>query len=542
MQNAGTRRRKAYWVAFKVGMSYMWLSIMRRIKGQGYWEEHVKDYNRKNATRIKDAMLDLQGLFIKFGQLISILSNALPKEFRAPLEELQDNVPADSFAEMQKAMREALDRDPMEIFSYIDPTPLAAASIGQVHRAKIGDKDVIIKIQHPNIDNLIRIDLVIIKRVVMLFSRIFKINGIEHLYKQVEQMMEEELDYHKEAKSMATIKKNLMTEPRFYIPEVYEELTSRKMIVQEYCEGVKISDLTQMKEWGIDSTEVANLLIKGFCKMILEDGFYHADPHPGNILINKYGQIILLDFGAVAELSTDMKNGIPQFIKCMLKQDAEQMVTILRQLGFIANRGDAARIAEKLIDDIQDFIRHELKMENINLQDISADQFQRAFALINIKEITQIARIPKEWVLLNRAVVLVSGIAFLLAPELNPVDTVKPYLQKQLMGQVGGIAQHAIGGVVDQFKAVLTLPLQVQKTLKRLNKGKIEIEIRSLEKELKGIHKVARQFIWLAFFVASIYFYLEVSKTETHPYLVVGFQVTSGFSLLGFLWNMYRRQ
>ena len=541
MQSAATRRRKAYWVATKVGMSYLWLSFLRRIRGQGYWDKHIKNYNLKNATRIKNAMLELQGLFIKFGQLISILSNALPKEFRAPLEELQDNVPADSFAEMQKAMRDELGRDPAEIFSFIDPKPLAAASIGQVHRAKIGTQEVIIKIQHPNIDELIRIDLVIIKRVVRLFARFFKINGANHLYTQVEQMMAEELDYEQEAQSMKIIKENLLSEPRFYIPKVYDEYTSRKMIVQEFCAGAKISDLAQMDSWGIDKEEIAKIIIKGFCHMIMTDGFYHADPHPGNLLINEYGQIILLDFGAVAKLSNEMRSGIPKLIRATLQQDAEEMVIILRQLGFIANNGDAARIAEKLIDNLQDFVHNELKLENLNFQEITTDQLQQAFALINIKEITQIAQIPKEWVLLNRAVVLVSGISFLLAPEMNPVNIVKPYLQKELLGQAGGAAQNLAGDVVGQIQAALTLPRQVQKTLKRLNKGKIEIEIRSLEKELKGIHKVGKQFVWLAFFVASIYFYLHISELGNHPFLLVFFQAIGIFSFLGFAWNITKR-
>lgn len=541
MQSATTRRRKAYWVAFKVGMSYLWLNFMRRLKGQSYWEDHIKDYNKKNATRIKNVMLELQGLFIKFGQLISILSNALPKEFRAPLEELQDNVPADSFAEMLYAMEKSLGRDPKEVFSFIDPKPLAAASIGQVHRAKIGTREVIVKIQHPNIDELIRIDLVIIKRIVKLFARIFKINGAAHLYKQVEQMMAEELDYEQEAQSMKIIKENLRSEPRFYIPEVYDEYTSRKMIVQEFCDGTKISNLAQLDTWGVDRNEVAEIIIKGFCHMIMEDGFYHADPHPGNVLVNQYGQIVLLDFGATARLSDSMRSGIPQFIKATLRQDAEQMVVILRQLGFIANHGDASRIAEKIIDNLQDFVHNELQMDNLNLQDITTEQFQRAFALINVKEITQIARIPKEWVLLNRAVVLVSGISYLLAPNMNPVDIVKPYLQKEIVGQIGGAAQNMAGEVLHQIQSALTLPGQIQKTLKRLNKGKIEIEIRSLEKELKGIHGVARQFVWLAFFITSVYFYLSISDTGGHTILLITFKVLGVFSFLGFAWNITKR-
>jgi ubiquinone biosynthesis protein len=540
MQKAGTRRRKAYWVFFKVALSYVWLFLGSKIRGKAYWTTRIKKVNKRSAERIKHVMLDLQGLFIKFGQLISTLSNILPEEFRTPLEALQDDVPAHSFSQMEIAIKKELGKLPKDIFSSIDPIPLAAASIGQVHRATIGDKEVIVKIQHPQIEELVLVDLSIIKKIVGMVARFMKIKGMEHLYQQVEQMIEEELDYVQEAQSMQLIKKNLANEPRIYIPVVYEQYSSKRVLTMEYCQGSKISDLEQLSKWGHDLQGLSELLVRVFCKMILADGFYHADPHPGNLLVNQKGQIVLLDFGAVARLSPEMKDGIPKLISCTIKQDTEEMVKVLRKLGFLAHGDDTAKIAEVLIDSIQDFVYNELKLENMNIQNITPDQMRKAFKLINIKEMTQIMQIPKDWVLLNRAVVLVSGVSFLLSPDWNPIQTIDPYLKKQLLDNRGSFTSLVVNSFKNQLNTVVAIPLELKKALRKINKGKLEIEVKNIKEDLKGIQLVAQQMVWLVFFIASMHFYIHIGNNIIYPNLYLLFQGTAVLSLVCFCWNALR--
>lgn len=534
MHKASTRRRKAYWVALKVGLSYLWLYLVSKIRGKKYWSARIKEKNIKNAERIKDMMLELQGLFIKAGQLISTLSNVLPEEFRAPLEELQDNVPPHSFEIINRVIERELGKPVHELFTEFNEIPIAAASIGQAHRAKIGTQEVVVKIQHPEIDKLAHIDLTIIERIVKMVAYFMNIKGIEHLYQQVEQMIEEELDYYQEAESMQIIKQNLKEEKEVYIPDVYKKYSSKRVLTIEYCEGVKISDLTQIRAWGIDLGELAEHLVQVYCQMVLIDGFYHADPHPGNVLVNQQGQIILIDFGAVSTLSPAMKDGIPQLIKYMIQQDAEEMVKILRKLGFITHGKDTAKVATKLIDDIQDFIENELQLETLNMQDLSEEQLRKALKLINIKEMTQIMQIPKDWVLLNRAAVLVGGVVFLLKPDWNPVQTLKPYLEEELIGGKGGLANLILDSVKLQANALLTLPVETQKAFKRLNQGKVEIEVKNIKKSLGQIQMVGQQMVWLLAFIAAIYFYLQLDATNSYPYLMILFQFFGTVSFLGF--------
>jgi len=539
MQSAGARRRKAYLVAFRVALSYFWLYLSTKIKGKTHWEKNIKATNQRNAERIKNVMLALQGLFIKFGQLISILSNVLPDEFRKPLEELQDNVPPHTFSKIEKVFQKELGQSPHELYTSFDPKPIAAASIGQVHRAKLGDQDVVVKIQHPQIDELLQVDLAIIKRLVGLVARFMDIKGIDYLYEQVEKMIEEELDYKQEAASMQRVKENLATNPKVYIPKVYEDYTTKKILTIEYCEGVKISNLEQIDAWGHDRAALTELFVQTCCQMILIDGFYHADPHPGNVMVNKQGQIIFIDFGAVSHLSDEMKEGIPQLIDCIIKQDSEEMVVLLRKLGFIGQGEEIAKVAEHVIETVQDFIYNELKLQSLNINDLSPEQLRKSFQLIGIqRQMTKIIQIPKDWVLLHRAVALISGVAFHLTPDWNPITTLQPYLRQELKDS--DWVKQTINSVRNQLGVIAKLPMELQKTLRKANTGKLVIEVKNIE-ELTAIREKGQQFIWLILFIASVYFYLQLEQMHAYGLLYYLFQITGVASFITFVWSAIRQ-
>ena len=507
MQKASVRRRKAYWTATRVALSYWWLYLRSRIFGPQYWADRIRHKNSVNANRLKDTMLELQGLFIKAGQLISTLSNVLPEEFRGPLEELQDQAPPQSYEVISEVIQRELGKPIKAIFARFDIEPIAAASIGQAHRANLNGKEVVVKIQHPEIEQLAHIDLTIIERIVRSFARFMNIKGIEHLYKQVEQMIEEELDYVQEAVSMQIVKQNLAQESNVYVPEVYTAFSSKRILTIEYCEGTKINNTLQIDKWGLSRATLTENLVHVYCQMILIDGFYHADPHPGNILVNEAGQIILLDFGAVSKLSPEMKQGIPSLLQFILQQNVDEVVRLLRRLGFIAEGEIAGQIAKRLLDDVQDFMDNELQIETLNIHDISPDQLRMALQLINIKEMTQIMQIPKDWVLLNRAVVLVGGVIFTLTPEWNPINTLKPYLEEELLGGKTGMARIALSSLKQQMYAATTLPIETQKFLKRANHGRLEVEVRDIQLNFNRLQQIGQQLVWLIAFGIGVYFY-----------------------------------
>ncbi|MGH1335347.1 MAG: ABC1 kinase family protein [Aureispira sp.] len=542
MQKASVRSIKAYWTATRVGLSYLWLYLRTKIFGPQYWKDHIRQKNTINANRLKNTMLELQGLFIKAGQLISTLSNVLPEEFRGPLEELQDQAPPHSYEVISQVIERELGQSIETIYDRFDIKPIAAASIGQAHRASLNGKEVVVKIQHPEIDQLAHVDLTIIERIVRSFARFMKIKGIEHLYEQVEKMIEEELDYFQEAISMQRIKQNLAGEDSIYIPEVYTAYSSKRVLTMEYCEGVKINNLVQLDQWDINRSALTENLVRIYCQMIFVDGFYHADPHPGNILVNEAGQIILLDFGAVSKLSPEMKQGIPSLLQYVLEQNVDEMVRLLKRLGFIADGEAAGQIARRLLDDVQNFVDNELQIETLNIQEISPEQLRMALQLVNIKEMTQIMQIPKDWVLLNRAVVLVGGVVFTLTPEWNPVNTLKPYLEEELLGGKAGMAKIALHSLKQQLNAATTLPTEMQKFLKRANHGRLEIEVRDMKDHFSRLQRIGQQLVWLIAFGMCTAFYFWLAPQSIYSNWAIFFQGGSAFSFLAFLWSSIRRR
>ena len=532
------RRRKAYWTAFKVFGSYLKLGFLSKLFGQRYYEEKLPLTNKRNAERIKKTVLELQGLFIKFGQLISVLSNILPDEFRTPLESLQDKIPARPYAEVEASIKSEFGKTPTELFTSFEQTPIAAASIGQVHRAKIGEIDVAVKIQHSNILNVAEADLNVIENLVKLMARFWNIGGIDNLYLQVRQMVEEELDYSREAISMQTIRENLISNPelKVVIPKVFQEYCSSKVIVTEFCVGTNIGHLDEWKDWDIDHDDLVERFLKLYCKMILVDGYYHADPHPGNILVNKKGEIILLDFGAVARLSPEMKKAIPELLQAILKNDNERMVEAMRKMGCISTSKDANKVADKFLNTIKDFLQNEVKIDNLNIEvNVNPTSIVNLVNDLDISNLTRTFQVPKDWVLLNRVVVLVAGIANQVAPNLNPVHTIRPYIKNHLLEEEGGLSNFIISSLKNQVVTAISLPNDLSTFLNNANKGKLELKISDLSAGMQLLYRLGQQILYAILFLTNTY-YLASFDAQASPkmyYFLISLSVLFFFFFIG---------
>ncbi|RME97789.1 MAG: AarF/ABC1/UbiB kinase family protein [Bacteroidetes bacterium] len=474
------RMRRAYWVAAQVMCSYLWLFLKRKLLGNSYYERKIGALHERNAVRVKAAVLELQGLFIKVGQLLSILSNFLPEAFQEPLEELQDQVPARPYAEIKARIERELGAAPEQLFAHFDPVPIAAASIGQVHRARLADgTEVVVKVQHANIEAIAQVDLQVIDRLQSLVAWWFGIKGIDHVYTQVREMIEAELDFTEEAKAMQIIAANLAEETGLRIPATHPDYCTARVLTTTWCAGVKISNLNQLRAWELDLEELTARLLRIYCVMVLRDGFYHADPHPGNILVQEDGTLVLLDFGAVAKLPPNMRRGIGELIDAAVRNDTPAMVEVCRSIGFIAPGREAELLAERMIEALRTFLQQEIKLEGLNFKDIEVDPFQNSlFELIQkigIGGITSTVQVPKEHVLLNRMATLLLGISNSLAPQYNPMQVVRPYVQEFVLeGQ-----QDLVGFVTRLLREtageVLGLPSELQRVLKQTRRGGLDV-------------------------------------------------------------------
>ncbi len=519
--NRSWRIRKAYWTAFKVVLSYLWLSLKSKIFGKKYYTTRIVDLHLKNANRIKKAILELQGLFIKIGQLLSILTNFLPEAFQKPLEALQDQIPARPYAEIEQRILAELGKKPEQLFAHFEKVPIAAASIGQAHKATLKNGTaVVVKVQHANIEKVAETDLNIIKKLTHWASMIYDIKGMEYAYTQVRKMIEEELDFRQEARSMQQIQENLILEEGLKIPEVQEAYSTNRVLTTSFYEGAKINNVAQLSEWKINRRAIANRLIHAYCQMVFEDGFYHADPHPGNILIQKDGTIVLLDFGAVASLKPETRTGLLELIEAAAKNDTEKIIKALKKLGFIADERKAEQIAEKVIDAFRNFLQNEVQFEGLNLTNIKVNPFESSlFSLttqIGLKSIANTVQVPKDYVLLNRMVTLLLGICNTLDPHTNPLEVVQPYFKKFILGEKGDLVKYLTDLLQKTIADTISLPHEIRKTLRKIQRGEVEIQLAGNTKKTQLIYALGQQLIYTLLSIAAISFsYLFYQNQQT---------------------------
>jgi ubiquinone biosynthesis protein len=499
---------RAYATTFLVIFSYVWLSAKSRAFGRTYREERITATHRRNARRVEATILSLQGLFIKVGQLLSILANFLPEEFRSELEGLQDQVPPRPFAEIRARIESEL--GPVEEhFADLIETPIASASLGQVHEARLLDGTrVAVKVQHADIDEIVRLDLKTIRRIMAIVQWFVPIQGLDAYYHQIKELLREELDFALEADHIERISKNFKADARLRFPVPIRAQSTRRVLTSTFVDGLKVNDLAGLDALGIDKKDVARRLLRIYCQMIFVDGLYHADPHPGNVLVDASGAIVLLDFGAVAELSQEMKAGIPEFLEGVLRRDTDRLIKALRKMGFLSRTTDPT-VSEKIIEYFHRRFQEEVKIESFNLKDIKIDP-QRGLENIldlrkmniGLKELSGAFHIPKDWVLLERTILLLYGCCTQLDPECNPTAIVQPYLQEFVLGNRDW-TRIAVEAVREMALGAVTLPDDLKKYLTRATRGELEVRVRGVTEGARTVYAVGRQVIYTAVGIAT---------------------------------------
>jgi len=494
---------RAYTTTFIVIASYVALAVRARVFGRIWRDAHIGAVHTRNARRVYRAIVDLQGLFIKIGQLLSIMANFLPDEFRVELEALQDQVPPRPYAEIAERLERELGPR-MAMISSLEREPIASASLGQVHGAYLVDgRRVCFKVQHREIDRIVVLDLATIRHIMRIVRWFAPVQGLDAYYHQIKELLSQELDFELEADNIERIARNFAKDDRVVFPEPLRELCTRRVLTTTFVEGVKVSDVTALDGLGVDKREVARRLVRLYCQMIFVDGVYHADPHPGNLLVQKEGKIVLLDFGAVAELSPRMREGITEFLEGVLRRDTDRLVKSMRKMGFISRATDDT-LSERIIEYFHRRFQEEVRLDSFNLKDLRIDPQRGLENLldlrrmnIGLRELSGAFHIPKDWVLLERTLLLVYGCCSLLDPELNPVAIIQPYLHQYVLGS-RDFAQIAMESIRDVAIGAMTLPEDVRRFLTKASRGELEVRVRGLREGTTALYAAARQMIYTA--------------------------------------------
>ncbi len=492
---------RAFGVTFGILISISFFHLCGTIFGKEWEERRRPAVYAKNAQRLRRLLLSLRGIFIKAGQLISILSNFLPDYFRKELEDLQDQIPPRPLGEISARIRKELGKDPGALFAEFDQHPIASASLAQVHLARLHDgRRAAVKVQYLDIEANTKKDLRTIKQLLSFYGFFLRIKGLGHLHSQFSQMIQEELDFRLEAQHIETIAANFAGNPRVLFPKVIHELSAERVLTTEFMDGVKISDLEKLAEQNIDRQALAERVVTAYCQMIFVDGIYHADPHPGNILVQPDGSIVFVDFGAVAKISSEMKSGILEFFQGVLKRDNDQISAALEQMGLVALHEDTRHV-EQLIDYIYSRFLKQMTVESWNLSDIHVSMEDKLEMMvdfskmdISLRELMATFQIPKDLVLMSRTLLLLMGLCTHLSPTMNPLKTIQPYLQTFVLGQDKNWVKIIETAVKDLLLSAVTIPGDLQSFLQKANRG--ELELKGLSESANLVYALGHQVIY----------------------------------------------
>jgi ubiquinone biosynthesis protein len=438
-------------------------------------DKPVMEYTR--WERIRMVAEELGPTFIKLAQVLSNRPDIIPEELVKEFEKLQDRVPPFEFAKVKEIVERETGKRLEDIFDEFNQKPMASASIGQVHKAKLKTgEDVVVKVQRPDVEETIALDLGIIKEAVKRADRYLKKQGVlnaEEVVRVFERAITKELDYRNEARNIDRFRTTYRNRSDFYVPKAYREYSTNKVLIMEFAKGCKITDVQQLKEWGISPARVVEKGMDIYLSQIFEFGYFHGDPHPGNVLVNEDGKIILLDFGMVGQLMPKDKYAFAGIFIAMSRHDARDMANQMRKLAVEDNITDMRQFVYDLNDLIEDYAY--LDVSESSIQDV----IQRLQKIMYEYHIT----VPGGVFLVFRAFAILEGIGKKLHPNFKTYEFIRPYGQRLLTEQLKpeNLANEAAQRFSNITGFLNSFPVELRGIMQQISKGKLHSEI-----ELQG--------------------------------------------------------
>ncbi|MBU4464370.1 MAG: AarF/ABC1/UbiB kinase family protein [Actinobacteria bacterium] len=476
---------------------------------------------RRIARSFHGLAVDLGGLMIKVGQFMSSRLDVLPPEITKELEGLQDEVPAVDFANIRASAEAELGVSLEIAFASVDPIPLAAASLGQAHRATLsaldaaetGLTDVVVKIQRPGIDQIVEVDLRALRKVAGWLSRVRLVSDRVDMPSLVEEFAAtslEEIDYLHEAANAERFASDFAKDARVAVPQIVWERTTRRVLTLEDVTAIKITDVDALRAAGIDPSEVAVEFAAVMFDQLFADGFFHADPHPGNIFVtpraagsdasNRPWTLTFIDFGMMGEVPESLRRGLRQLIIAAASRDGKGLVDGIRDVGVLLPSADTAELERAMT---QLFARFG-GMGFAELAEVDPREF-RAFAT----EFGDVVRslpfqLPENFLLIIRAMSLVSGNCSALDPAFNIWDSIEPYAQRLIREEGGNVIQGFAKQAVSVAGLAARLPGRLDALATRIEEGRFTAQAPRIERRLDRLERMGRRVVSAILFAALL--------------------------------------
>jgi predicted unusual protein kinase regulating ubiquinone biosynthesis (AarF/ABC1/UbiB family) len=503
-------RRILRFAAWHLGVTWWFELFLPRLGLQRVADRTRTRRLQRFARRFHVLALDLGGLMIKVGQFMSSRLDVLPPEFTKELEGLQDEVPPVPFAGIRALAEAELGVRLSDAFPSVDETPIAAASLGQAHRARLGAQDaadtglagVVLKVQRPGIDEIVAVDLAALRRVGGWLSRIRLVYNRVDMPALVEEFALtslEEIDYLHEASNSERFAEFFAGDDRVGVPSVVWERTTRRVLTLEDVTAIKITDLESLRAAGIDPTEVADVFAAVMFDQLFSNGFFHADPHPGNIFVTPAApgesgrpwKLTFIDFGMMGEIPASTRGGLRKLLIAAASRDGKGMVDAMRDVGVLLPTADVIEL-ERAMTQLFDRFGG---LGFAELREVDPREF-RQFA-VQFGEVVRSLpfQLPENFLLVIRAMSLISGVSSSLDPRFNLWDSVEPYAAQLLRDESGNIVQDVAKQVVDAATVALRLPGRLDSLVDRLEEGTVSIATPRLEQRVAGLERTARRLV-----------------------------------------------
>ena len=442
--------------------------LPKRIVGRN--REKIKDIKSRTIyERVRMALEEMGPAYVKFGQMLSNRNDILPEEMISELQKLQDKVEIQE-VDIRKKLAEELNIIPEEYFQSIDEEPMASASIGQVFRAvlKNGEK-VVLKVRRDNIDNVVETDLVIMKDMAKFLEK-YDVNAkninLLYIVETFENMLKKELSLTNERKNMERFENNFKGNEHLHVPVVYKELSNNRILCMEFIEGIKITDKEKIEKTGFNPKEIASLGLELYIKQVMKYGFFHADPHPGNIFLGKDGKLIFIDFGAMGTLYPYEIELLEELTLNFLQKDVKKMIATIKELALGYNISDEKRL-ERGFYDILSMVDG-TSLEEINLVEI----MERVKTLLSQNQVL----LSEDVYLLVKGIGQIEGIGRHLNPQLNIMQEIGKNAQEIMVKRMSPkyILEKGMGKVGEFSENWLTLPSDLKRLLEKIQNNELK--------------------------------------------------------------------
>ncbi|MDO8120620.1 AarF/UbiB family protein [Isoptericola sp. b490] len=478
-----------------------WDVVLRRVGLRRRVLRTRPERYRREAARFRALAIRMGGVMIKIGQFLSSRLDVLPREITDELANLQDEVPAEDFSAIAALAQEELGAPITRLFAHVDPEPLAAASLGQVHRARLGPGhgtefvDVVIKVQRPGIAAVVETDLAALARVarwLMRYRPIRTHSDVPALLREFSVTLHEEIDYQLEAENAATFLANFADHPEVRVPRVVRELSAMRVLTLEDVSAIKITDYDAITAAGIDRGDVARRLLATYLQQIFEDGFVHADPHPGNLFVTPVDgdgpprwKLTFVDFGMVSRIPDSVRDSLRELLIAVGTRDAGRVVRAYQMLDMLLPGADLAAIERaeaQVFDRYWGLSMNELR--NIDPQEVREFAHQYRDLLLDMP-----FQVPQNLLYVVRTVAILSGMCTGLDPDFNLWSQLGPFARKLVADETSSGLDRWLDQLGDTLMAAVALPGQATRVLTQIESRGLAVRDEQATRSLRTLRR-----------------------------------------------------